>query len=368
MGVPHLPVIEITFKQLAETVIQRSSRGAMFLVVKDETVTGNQVQEIKNETFKKLKGNYTEENQQYISDALGINPFKLFVIKMVETTTIDEVYALVKKTYSSGRIVLTDGTPEEYKELADLIKLQTAYHALTYDLEGSDCMYVENFKAQKVTFKDDRSIAEGIKFLPTLGAILCVCNIKRSATYYICDSLEYVEPVGDDDDAVNAEIAKGNIVLINDQYNGVNYVRIAEGINTMTTTKDEFHTEDMKYIDIVEVIDSIREDIRQVFKNEYIGKKKNSTDNQALFISEVNDYFDKLEMEENGSILESTYDNIVEINVKEQRLAWADEKSEAMDWDDTKVKNMPFHRSVFLLGDIKINGAIENLKLAINLN
>ena len=194
-----------------------------------------------------------------------------------------------------------------------------------------------------------------------------MCNIKRAATFYICDTLTYVEPVGEDD-KINAEIAKGNIVLINDPYNGVNYVRIGEGINTMTTTKDEFHTGDMKYIDIVEAMDAIREDIHQAFKSGFCGIKKNSTDNQALFVGDVNDYFDKLEKEEYGQILEPTYDNKTEIDVAAQRLAWMDEKSEAVDWDDTKVKNMPFHRNIYLLGDIKINGAMENMKFKINMN
>ena len=367
METPHLPVISITFQQLAETIVQRSARGTMFLVVKDTTVTGKQVQEFKPATFKKLKENYTEDNQKYIEDVLNVNPFKLFVIKMGETTTIDEAWALVKKTYSSGRIVLTDGTKEEYKEFADLVKLQEAFHLLTYDLDGTDCMYVENMKAQTVTFADERGEQEGVKFLPTLGAILCVCNIKRAATFYICDTLTYVEPVGEDDE-INAEIAKGNIVLINDPYNGVNYVRIGEGINTMTTTKDEFHTGDMKYIDIVEAMDAIREDIHQAFKSGFCGIKKNSTDNQALFVGDVNDYFDKLEKEEYGQILEPTYDTKTEIDVAAQRLAWMDEKSEAVDWDDTKVKNMPFHRNIYLLGDIKINGAMENMKFKINMN
>lgn len=368
METPHLPVISVTFQQLAETIVERSARGTMFLVVKDTTETGNQVQELKTETFKKLKENYTKNSQQYVEDVLNVNPFKLFVIKMGEATTIDEVWSLVRKTYSSGRIVLADGTKEEYKELADLVKLQEGFHTLTYDLEGTDCMYVENMKAQKVTFADDRGEQDGIKFLPTLGAILCVCNIKRAATYYICDTLTYVEPAGADDDEINAEIGKGNIVLINDQYNGVNYVRIGEGINTMTSTKDEFHTGDMKYIDIVESMDAIREDIRQVFKSDFCGKKKNSTDNQALFTGDVNDYFHKLELEEYGQILEPTYDNVAEIDVEAQRTAWMEEESEAIDWDDAKVKNMPFHRNIYILGDIKINGAMENMKFKINMN
>ena len=37
METPHLPVISITFQQLAETIIARSARGTMFLVVKDTT-------------------------------------------------------------------------------------------------------------------------------------------------------------------------------------------------------------------------------------------------------------------------------------------------------------------------------------------
>ena len=91
METPHLPVISITFQQLAETIIARSERGTMFLVVKDTTQTGEQVQEVKSATFKRLKANYTEGNQKYIEDVLNVNPFKLFVVKMGEETTVEQV-------------------------------------------------------------------------------------------------------------------------------------------------------------------------------------------------------------------------------------------------------------------------------------
>lgn len=367
METPHLPSISVMFKQLAETIIARSTRGVGFLVVKDDT-EGNKAQEIKASTYKSLKEEYIAGNAQYIKDMLDAGIYKLFVIKMNGEDTIDDVWKTITGLYSSGRIVLADGTEAEYKELVDIAKLQNKYHVVTYKLTGSDCMYVENFMTEKVTFADDRGEVEGIKFLPALAAILCICNINRSATYYVCDLLSSCQEAGKSEDEINEVVGKGNIVLINDVYNGVNSVRIGEGVNTMTTTKDEYHTADMKYIDIVEAMDLIREDIVQTFKASFVGGKKNGTDNQMLFFAAVNGYFRKLCKPENGEVLEATYNNIAEIDVNEQRKAWETEKPEAAEWDDNKVRNMPYHRDVFALADIKINGAMENLKMKINMN
>lgn len=357
----HLPEFNITFKQFADTVIERSARGIGFLIVKDSTAS-DAVTEINKNTFLKIKSKFTAENQKAIEDVLDTGIYKLFVVRMfADDVTLTKTLDLIKKTYSSGRITIVDGLAADFKALATWAKTQSNYHVLTYKTEKSDSIYVENFQTEKVVFKDDRGEQIGIKFLPTLLGILCTCNIERSSTYFKCNNLIYAEPVGADDNAVNTVIGKGNIVLINDNYNGVNSVRIGAGVNTLTTLTGELK-EDHKYIDTVEVMDIIREDIIHAFKTDFVGKMKNSTDNQMLFLQAIKDYFRLLEKKD---ILEENYNNSVSIDLTAQREAWQTLDRTAIEWDDTKVKNMPFKRDIFLCGDIKINGAMENLSMII---
>ena len=66
--------------------------------------------------------------------------------------------------------------------------------------------------------------------------------------------------------------------------------------------------------------------------------------------------------------MEPTYKNICSVNVESQRNAWLSiGKTEAIDWDENKVKNMTYKSTVFLQGNIKILDAIEDLKFEIEM-
>ena len=84
-----------------------------------------------------------------------------------------------------------------------------------------------------------------------------------------------------------------------------------------------------------------------------------------LFIAAVRGYFGRLAGED---ILDSEYENTVDINVAAQRAAWvATGKAEASEWTDAEVRKMAFKRTVFLAADIKILGSMENLKFEISM-
>ena len=121
----------------------------------------------------------------------------------------------------------------------------------------------------------------------------------------------------------------------------------------------------MKKIIIVEAMNLILEDIYSTFKDFYIGKYKNSYDNQCLFISAVNSYFRQLAREE---ILDPEYENCSYVDVEAQREAWlAIGKTEAADWTEAQVKKMTFKSFIYLAGQVKILDAIEDLKFVITM-
>ena len=136
-------------------------------------------------------------------------------------------------------------------------------------------------------------------------------------------------------------------------------------VNSMTTTDGSTKTEDMKYIETVEAMDLMRDDIARTFRDEYMGQYRNSRANQMLFVSAVNYYFDGLAAE---SILNPDHDNRADIDTAAQRNAWIGSgKTEAADWDDATVRATPFKRTVFLAGDVQILGSMANLEFGITL-
>ena len=121
----------------------------------------------------------------------------------------------------------------------------------------------------------------------------------------------------------------------------------------------------MKYIETVEAMDLMRDDIARTFRDEYMGQYRNSRANQMLFVSAVNYYFDGLAAE---SILNPDHDNRADIDTAAQRNAWIGSgKTEAADWDDATVRATPFKRTVFLAGDVQILGSMANLEFGITL-
>ena len=130
-----------------------------------------------------------------------------------------------------------------------------------------------------------------MQYLPSLIGIFAVCNVVRGCTNYLCSNLRAVQEVADNDAALGA----GKFILFNDEDGAV---RIGQGINSMTTTDGKTRTEDMQFIETVEAMDMMRDDITSTFRSTYLGNYRNSRDNQMAFIGALNSsYFAQLERE-----------------------------------------------------------------------
>lgn len=353
-----MPEIEIIFKQLATSLPQRSARGYAILIVRDNTSALFNYKEYSDITEVETDAAlYTEENLQYLEDIFTFAPYKTCVVKIGSSANISDALTILEGNVKTGWITIADGTSEDFATLSSWNKTKESakkfYKSVCYKVAAPDCKHIVNFCNDSVTFSDaTRGVQTGEKYCPSLIGILAVCNINRAATNYVCSNLSKVAAVADE----NAAVGAGKFILVND----VDEVKIGLGINSLTTTNGTTLTEDMKYIDIVEAMDLMNDDIFTTFKA-YQGSYKNKYDNQVLFISAVGGYLDGLE---EIDVLDDEYDNLIEINVAAQRAAWvAVGTADAANWSDAKVKKMAFKRSVFLDGDVKILGAMENLKL-----
>ncbi|MBY6915484.1 phage tail sheath C-terminal domain-containing protein [Clostridium botulinum] len=359
-----MPKIEINFKQKATSLIERSERGYAVLIMRDNTSalfnckTYTEVTDVEDDS--KM---YTSENLQYIKDAFEFGTFRVVVVKIGESEedTISTALKIVEKNVDTGWVTICNGKTEDFTTLTSWTKAKEnsrkTYKSVVYKVNTTDCRHVVNFYNDKVTFTDDRAEQTGEKYLPTLAGIFAVCNINKGCVNFKCTNLSNVEEVEDND----AALEEGRFILYNDK----NYVRIANDVNSLTTLNGKTLTEDMRYIETVEAMDLITDDIRSEFKENYQGPYKNKYDNQVLFISAVKGYFRNLSEED---ILDEEYENDAFINVEKQRAAWiATGKEEAKDWNEITVKKKTYKRSLFLGGDIKILGSMVNLDFDISL-
>lgn len=243
-------------------------------------------------------------------------------------------------------------------DLASWIKsmeLQGRTYKAIGTIAGKDCKHYVYFN--QTSYDNEGKEQTASQYLASLLGIIASCNITKGCTNFLCNDLSLVSEVEDVDKAVTS----GQLVLTND----IGGVRIVTGCNSLVSLNGNTATEDMQYIETVEAMDLIRDDIRTVFKTTYQGKFRNKYKYQMLFIGAVNQYYSQLA---NEDILDDEFDNVAEIDVAEQRSAWVGTgKVDAKDWDDDKVRRMAFKRSVFVASNIKVLGSMENLKFTVEL-
>ncbi|MCA4756327.1 phage tail sheath C-terminal domain-containing protein [Mycolicibacterium fortuitum] len=353
-----LPSIDITFKKLAATLIQRSARGIVSLILKDDTDTTYAIKEYKSQ-LQIDSTKFTAASVQYIKDVLRMGASKV-IVAPVATSSVAVVGDALQRIGSRkyNWIGLAEGTADEQTDLVAYVKEQEklgkSIKAVVFNAIDPDCQHIVNFVNPTITTTD--GTITGDKFIPRLLGLLAGLPLTRSSTFYSFADVISVEEPAD----VEAAVETGKFVLFNDE----EIVRVARGVNSLTTLSATV-SEDFKKILIVESMDLIREDIKNTFKNEYMGKFKNKYDYQVLLITSINSYFAALAGED---VLDNTFDNKAFVDIEAQRAAWvAIGKTEAEDWDEQKVLNNTFRSNVYLGGNIKITDAMEDFTFNVEL-
>lgn len=299
---------------------------------------------------------YSPKGLAFIKSCLKYAPYEVVVISGASVKFADFAPAIMAARSTGWIAFAGEKVPQE--DLASRIKSQEnagrTYKAVG-TVSGNDCKHYVYF--DQTCYDNDGNEVPAVDYLPNLLGIVASCNVTKGCTNFLCSDLSKVTEVDDIDKAVS----DGQLVLTND----IGGIRIVTGCNSLVSLNGNTATEDMQYIETVEAMDLIRDDIRTVFKTTYQGKFRNKYKYQMLFIGAVNQYYSQLA---NEDILDDEFDNNAEIDVAEQRSAWLGTgKSEAADWDDDKVKRMAFKRSVFIASNIKVLGSMENLKFTVTL-
>lgn len=346
-----LPVISVEFKKLASTAVNRSIRGILAVIVQDDTVTT-----FDYKTYTTLEDvvatDYTDENYTALSRAFLAGPYQVIVVRIGTTKTMDDAKAILDKlspnwlcavptTFQAGVVTYVKGvnTTRRIRKVKGLVTGQ----------EDVDDIHVVNVANTAVTIRGDSSPTDMAAYLPRIGGVLAACPMDESVTYKALEDLASAEPVEDVDESIDA----GNLVLFADD----DAVRIARGVNTLQTLTEDL-TEDMKKIAVVEAMDLIQEDIIRTFKAYYLGKRKNTADNQALFVSDILTYLTSLSEQD---VISRDDPITVEIDVDAMRAAWEGIGTDTSALSDAQVKKKTFRSSVFVKAQAHILDAMEDL-------
>jgi len=346
-----LPQILIDFKTKADSVMKRSERGIVALILKDNTGTfDNKVYTKESEI---VVSHWTATNRDYISKAFLGNPLRVIVERI--GTTDDYVNALDRlKNKAFNYLAVPAIVEADVVGIKDWIKAQRDDNKKTFkavlpnisaDYEGIINFCTDGIKVSTKTYTS-------AEYTSRIAGILAGVPLNQSATYYVLPEVESItESLSPDTD-----IDAGKLILINDG----SKIKIGRGVNSFTTLTDTKGA-DFKKIKIIESVDLIRDDIRSTFENHYVGKVANSYDNRVIFIAAVNRYFKELVSQ---GVLYDKFENKAEIDIVAQ-TEWLKLTTIIDDWNEEQIKQAATGSNLFVTAQVKIQDAIEDLSFKI---
>lgn len=341
----------LTFKQQIADLIEMGNKGKLLITVKSELVTEPTINIYQSKLFEINN----KDLEKQIKQALKRKPTKVIVLEYPTSNSLIDNVSLLDTINFDWIISLNEEeqqTVSDYcdeKEVFGLVYNQTADSKWVVSLQNPSAVLANGVEI------NGSSTIDGVGLLPIIGGLLAGCPYTNAATSYILDELESVE--------MPEEITQGQFVLYNEEEG----VRVATAVNTLLTLHDN-ETQDMKDIAIMEGIRRYKKDFQKAFRTGYKGKK-NTYDNQQLFISAGKGYLRNLE-DDNVLILDPEYNNDIFINTDRVRELWIasgkkEEEINAM--SDLEISKLTYKKIVVLKSKVKFLNAIDECEIEVEM-
>ena len=347
-----LPQILIKFKTAGGTVIRRSARGQVVLLVPGtirKTVSFTRMDQVE----KSAVGNTAYELLQLCF--LG-NPAKVHLAFYVigdESTALADCAKIAEGGWLCAPDMAVDVLTGFVK--AKRAEARPLRAVITTDTSPDDPGIV-NFTTKGINLRLDGETkpVSTAKYCARIAGILAGLSLRESATYYslpeVATFTASADPVG--------EIRNGHLIL--DQ--GSEGVRLGRAVTSLVTVMQEGDSAFQK-IKITEGVDLIRADIRSVFESEYVGKVLNDYDSKLLLVTAINSYFDSLA----GSVLDTGRKNRASVDFAAQK-AWLESRGvDTESMSDTAILSANTGSQVFLRADVRFADAMEDLTFEITM-
>ncbi len=349
-----LPEIIINFQTLAATAVQRSQRGIVTLILKDDTDTSFESKVYTNSNEIEA-ASWTAINKDYIEKAFLGAPTKVIAERIAVADT-DYSTALTRlKNKKWNYLAIPAIAPGDVATVSNWIKTERdankkAFKAVLPN-SASDHEGIINFTTDNIVV--GAKTYTTAQYCARIAGIQAGLPFTRSSTYYVLSEVDSITSSATPDDDIN----NGQLILVNDGAK----IKIGRGVNSLTTftpTKSSIFSK----IKILEGIDLVKDDIRDTFDGSYVGKVINNYDNKVLFLASVNAYLRSLA---DQGILDSSFDNKVEIALAAQKLYLQGQSVNVMDMSDQEIKEYNTDSKVFASAQVKFVDAMEDLQFTV---
>lgn len=351
-----LPQIIITFQSKAQTLIQRSERGIVAVILQDDT-EGAEVFAIYNSLADIEFTKMSAKNYQYMKLIFEGAPAKVIAVTVPTSSTISDGLKKLAN-YKFNYLTIPSADQESTSLVTSWIKEQNTAKHKTFKavLSGAaaDHENIINFTTtdivSSITGEDVK--LSGFEYAARIAGILAGLSLERSVTYY--EMTDIISCTTSDDP--DAKIDAGELIII---FDGDKY-KIARGVNSMTTTSEN-KGDDLKKIRIIEIRDMIYDDIYSTIEEKYIGKVINDYDGKQNVIAAIINYFKSIE----GVALDRNHENTCSISFDKQK-AYIESKGMSTDkMSESEILMANTGSSIFLEGSIKIVDTMEDFDLSI---
>jgi len=329
-------------KTLATTAIQRSERGIVCLILKDtkKTVKWNTLKTIADLKEKE----WDAKNAKYIKLAMHYGAKKVLIRVLQTGENIDDVLGEFKERKMHW-LAYPGAEQADDQKLVTWVKEVFGNDGAI----GKTVKYVSSFAnnidhvaivelGNTGTYKSIYGDFTAQEYTAAIAGLIAGMPLNRSADNFVMSDLKEV-------DYFEPKLGKFSL------YNDDEKVRVNYGVNSKTTF-DSTWKKDTRKIKIVEGMCFITDDIRDTFKNYWLG----------IYI---NDYNNKIEMAPN--VLSGDYDNKIEIDLEAQKRLIILDGKDPEEMTEMEILKYPSGDDVFLTGDVRFADTMANLSLVIKM-
>ena len=347
-----LPVIDISFKQLAKTAMIRSERGIVALILKDTAKASLTVFDEGD-----IPSNLSEANKNLIKDVLKGSPNKIEVYVLGSEGQISEAL-----TYFEGVEFNLMCMPSA--ESGDIAAIKTFIKKMN-DVVKYKCDAIlanENADSEAIINYTADDIVVGGKAVTTanhtarIAGLIEGTPLHQSVTFATLSDVDSIENLTKEQ--ADSRIDAGELILVRE----MGKVRVARGVNSLTTLTDVKGNAFQK-IKLRKTLNLIHNDLRRVIVEKYIGKVPNNYDNKCILITEIKNYLDELATEQ---LIEKV--NTVGIDLIAQKKWLKDNTNlDVNDMSEQEIKEANTQSNVFISISLKVVDAMEDILVSVEI-
>ncbi len=362
MGVPK---IDITFKELTASAVQRSSRGTVALLLEDATAGGPAMQTLAD-AGDIAAGQWSTTSEEMIRMALASGASKVLAVRVInqEEGTADyeatlDTIGVMRWNWLAAPNASSDNVAAIVQWIQEARAAGKTYKAVVAGATAPDCEGVVNFIAAGL--QSTWGAAEGsakeytaAQYTPRIAGVLAGLPLNQSAAGLALEDIVEADPSADPD----GDIAAGKLILL---FNGEGY-EIARGVTSLTTADTVPAL--FKKIKHVEGADLIADDVADIFRTLYRGKRVNSYENKQALVGDLTGYLAGI----TGTVLSPDYAHSVAVDYEAQRAFLKSMGKPVETMSEMEILKANTGEEVFLQANVMLIDAMEDLTMEITLN